>query len=69
MDVLKVAARSNPNSVAGAPVGHCGKSAAALNQAIKDVTIAWGVFLPPGWLLSASLPWRISRLKARNVRP
>ena len=57
MDVLKVAAKSNPNSVAGALAGvirEKGKAemqaigAGALNQAIKAVVIARGYVAPSG---------------------
>ncbi len=57
MEVLKVAAKSNPNSVAGALAGVIreeGKAemqaigAGALNQAIKAVAIARGFVAPSG---------------------
>ncbi|AKX93846.1 stage V sporulation protein S [Neomoorella thermoacetica] len=57
MEVLKVAARSNPNSVAGALAGVLREKggveiqavgAAALNQAIKAVAIARGFVSPNG---------------------
>lgn len=57
MEVLKVAAKSNPNSVAGALAGvvrEKGKvemqaiGAGALNQAIKAVAIARGFVAPGG---------------------
>jgi len=57
MQVLKVAAKSNPNSVAGALAGvirEQGKAemqavgAGALNQAIKAVAIARGFVAPSG---------------------
>jgi stage V sporulation protein S len=57
MDVLKVASKSNPNSVAGALAGvirERGKAeiqaigAGALNQAIKAVAIARGFVAPSG---------------------
>ena len=57
MDVLKVSAKSNPNSVAGALAGVLreeGKAelqavgAGALNQAIKAVAIARGFVAPLG---------------------
>ena len=57
MDVLKVSAKSNPNSVAGALGGvlrENGKaeiqaiSAGALNQAVKAVAIARGFVTPFG---------------------
>lgn len=57
MEVLKVAAKSNPNSVAGALAGvirEKGKAemqaigAGALNQAIKAVAIARGFVAPSG---------------------
>ncbi len=57
MQVLKVAAKSNPNSVAGALAGAIreqGKAeiqavgAGALNQAIKAVAIARGFVAPSG---------------------
>lgn len=56
MEILKVSAKSNPNSVAGAIAGIIRKDggveiqvigAAALNQAVKVVAIARG-FLAPG---------------------
>ena len=55
MDVLKVAAKSNPNSVAGALAGVLREEggaelqaigAGAVNQAVKAVAIARG-FVPP----------------------
>lgn len=57
MEVLKVAAKSNPNSVAGALAGvlrERGKAelqavgAGALNQAIKAVAISRGFVAPSG---------------------
>ena len=57
MDVLKVSAKSNPNSVAGALAGvlrEHGRAemqaigAGALNQAIKAVAIARGFVAPSG---------------------
>lgn len=57
MEVLKVSAKSNPNSVAGALAGvlrEKGKAemqavgAGALNQAIKAVAIARGFVAPSG---------------------
>ena len=57
MDVLKVSAKSNPNSVAGALAGvlrEHGRAemqaigAGALNQAIKAVAIARGFGAPSG---------------------
>ncbi len=57
MDMLKVSAKSNPNSVAGALAGvlrEQGKAemqaigAGALNQAIKAIAIARGFGAPPG---------------------
>jgi len=57
METLKVAAKSNPNSVAGALAGvirEQGKvemqaiGAGALNQAIKAVAIARGYMAPSG---------------------
>jgi stage V sporulation protein S len=57
MDVLKVAAKSNPNSVAGALAGVIREKgqaemqaigAGALNQAIKAVAIARGFVAPSG---------------------
>ncbi len=57
MEILKVAAKSNPNSVAGALAGvirEQGKAelqavgAGALNQAIKAVAIARGFVAPSG---------------------
>ncbi len=57
MEVLKVSAKSNPNSVAGALAGvlrERGKAemqavgAGALNQAIKAVAIARGFVAPSG---------------------
>ena len=57
MEVLKVSAKSNPNSVAGALAG-VGRErggaevqavgAAALNQAVKAVAIARGFVAPSG---------------------
>ena len=57
MDVLKVSARSNPNSVAGALAGVVRElgtaeiqaiGAGALNQAIKAIAIARGFVAPSG---------------------
>jgi stage V sporulation protein S len=57
MDILKVSARSSPNSVAGALAGvirekHAAEiqavGAGALNQAIKAVAIARGFLAPTG---------------------
>jgi stage V sporulation protein S len=57
MEVLKVAAKSNPNSVAGALAGVVREKgrvemqaigAGALNQAIKAVAIARGFVAPGG---------------------
>lgn len=57
MEILKVAAKSNPNSVAGALAGAVreqGKAelqaigAGALNQAVKAVAIARGFVAPNG---------------------
>lgn len=57
MDVLKVSAKSNPNSVAGALAGvlrEHGRAemqaigAGALNQAIKAIAIARGFVAPGG---------------------
>ena len=57
MDVLKVSAKSNPNSVAGALAGVLREKgnaeihtigAGALNQAVKAVAIARGYVAPSG---------------------
>ena len=57
MEVLKVSAKSNPNSVAGALAGVMRESggaevqaigAGALNQAVKAVAIARGFVAPGG---------------------
>ena len=57
MDVLKVSAKSNPNSVAGALAGVLRErgnaevqaiGAGALNQAVKAVAIARGFVAPHG---------------------
>ena len=57
MEVLKISAKSNPNSVAGAIAGLVKESnkaemqaigAGALNQAIKAVAIARGFLAPSG---------------------
>ena len=57
MDVLKVSAKSNPNSVAGALAGFLREhgraemqaiGAGALNQAIKAIAIARGFVAPSG---------------------
>ncbi len=57
MDVLKVSARSNPNSVAGALAGVIRErgnaelqaiGAGALNQAVKAIAIARGFVAPSG---------------------
>jgi stage V sporulation protein S len=57
MDVLKVSAKSSPNSIAGALAGVIGEKgsaeiqaigAGALNQAVKAVAIARGFVAPSG---------------------
>ncbi|NLC67488.1 MAG: stage V sporulation protein S [Clostridiaceae bacterium] len=57
MDVLKVSAKSNPNSVAGALAGVIREKgtaemqaigAGAINQAIKAIAIARGFLAPSG---------------------
>ena len=57
MEVLKISAKSNPNSVAGAIAGLVKETtkaemqaigAGALNQAIKAVAIARGFLVPSG---------------------
>jgi len=57
MDVLKISAKSNPNSVAGALAGVIRErgiaemqaiGAGALNQAVKAVAIARGFVAPSG---------------------
>ncbi len=57
MDVLKVSAKSNPNSVAGALAGVVRENgfaevqaigAGAINQAVKAVAIARGFMAPTG---------------------
>ena len=57
MEILKVSAKSNPNSVAGALAGVLREKggaeiqaigAGALNQAIKSVAIARGFVAPSG---------------------
>lgn len=57
MDVLKVSAKSNPNSIAGALAGVIRErgtaeiqtiGAGALNQAVKAVAIARGFVAPAG---------------------
>jgi stage V sporulation protein S len=57
MELLKVSAKSNPNSVAGALAGvirECGTAqlqaigAGAINQALKAVAIARGFMAPNG---------------------
>ncbi|QPC46416.1 stage V sporulation protein S [Mangrovibacillus cuniculi] len=57
MDILKVSAKSNPNSVAGALAGVLRErkeaeiqaiGAGALNQAVKAVAIARGFVAPTG---------------------
>ena len=57
MEILKVSAKSNPNSVAGAIAGIVRKDggvemqvigAGALNQAVKAVAIARGFLAPTG---------------------
>lgn len=64
MDVLKVSAKSNPNSVAGALAGvlrEHGKAemqaigAGALNQAVKAIAIARG-FVAPGGMDLVCIP-------------
>ncbi len=64
MEILKIAAKSNPNSVAGALAGvirEKGKAemqaigAGALNQAIKAVAIARG-FVAPGGIDLVCIP-------------
>ena len=60
MDVLKVSAKSNPNSVAGALAGVVRETggaeiqaigAGALNQAVKAVAISRGFLAPTGIVL------------------
>ena len=76
MEVLKVSAKSNPNSVAGALAGvirerGCAEmqaiGAGALNQAVKAVAIARGFERPVGLISSVyrHLPILLSR--ARNA--
>lgn len=57
MDILKVSAKSNPNSIAGALAGVIRErgtaeiqaiGAGALNQAVKAVAIARGFMAPSG---------------------
>ena len=57
MEILKVSARSNPNSVAGALAGVLREKggaeiqaigAGALNQAVKSIAIARGFVAPSG---------------------
>ena len=57
MEVLKVSAKSNPNSVAGALAGvlrECGAAemqaigAGAINQSVKAIAIARGFVAPSG---------------------
>ncbi len=64
MDILKVSAKSNPNSVAGALAGTVREKgsaeiqaigAGALNQSIKAVAIARG-FLAPGGIDLICIP-------------
>lgn len=61
MEVLKVATRSNPNSVAGALAGILRErgdceiqavGAGALNQAVKAIAIARGFMAPSGYDLN-----------------
>lgn len=64
MDILKVSAKSNPNSVAGALAGTVREKgsaeiqaigAGALNQSIKAIAIARG-FLAPGGIDLICIP-------------
>lgn len=64
MEILKVSARSNPNSVAGALAGVLREKggaeiqaigAGALNQAIKSIAIARG-FVAPGGIDIVCIP-------------
>jgi stage V sporulation protein S len=64
MDILKVSAKSNPNSVAGALAGVLREEgsaeiqtigAGALNQAIKAIAIARG-FVAPGGINLICIP-------------
>lgn len=64
MDILKVSAKSNPNSVAGALAGTVREKgsaeiqaigAGALNQSVKAVAIARG-FLAPGGIDLICIP-------------
>ena len=50
MEILKVSAKSNPNSVAGALSGVVRENgcAGALNQAVKAVALARGFIAPSG---------------------
>ena len=57
MEILKVSAKSNPNSVAGALAGVLREKggAGALNQAIKATAIARG-FVAPGGIDLVCIP-------------
>lgn len=64
MDILKVAAKSNPNSVAGALAGVLREKgsaemqaigAGAINQAVKAIAIARG-FVAPGGIDLVCIP-------------
>ena len=49
MDILKISAKSSPNSVAGAIAGQMQAiGAGAINQAVKAVAIARGFVAPTG---------------------
>ena len=48
MDILKISAKSSPNSVAGAIAGLVKENGGAINQAVKAVAIARGFVAPTG---------------------
>lgn len=77
MEILKVSAKSNPNSVAGALAGVLRErgsaeiqaiGAGALNQAVKAVAIARGFVDRAAWTLFVFLHLRILLLMGKNVR-
>jgi stage V sporulation protein S len=68
MDILKVSAKSNPNSVAGALAGVLRErgaaeiqaiGAGALNQAVKAVAIARGFVAPSGGKVPGMTSWEL----------
>ena len=77
MEVLKVSAKSIPNSVAGAIAGVIRESgsvevqavgAGATNQAVKAIAIARGYLAPAEWIWFVSQPLEISSSMMKRGR-